>query len=85
MVVNYCCEHGYYQNEEHKNCSGKYQSNQQGKDWKPKVLKEAENKGYAIYGRENKSCDRLPVNSLEYPSLKVDKNGNLTWGKTRNL
>ena len=87
MIVNYCCEHGSYQNEEHKNCSGKYQSKDKGKDWKPKALIEAEEKGYgrAIYDRENKTCDRLPVTSLEHPSLKVDKHGNLTWGKARQL
>ena len=81
MIVNYCCEHGSYQNEEHKNCSGKYQSKDKGKDWKPKAL--TEGFGYAIYRKQPKCKDgeALYVDSLQYSSLKVEANGNLTWGK----
>ena len=38
MFVNYCCGYGSFQNKDHENCIGEYQSNKEGKDWKPKAL-----------------------------------------------
>ena len=38
MFVNFCCNHGFFQDEDHQNCNGAYQPNEDGKDWKPKAL-----------------------------------------------
>ena len=84
MFMNYCCKYGSFENEDNRKCTGVYQSEEKGKDWKPTALKKAEKEGIGMAVYENKpNCpDGKYVDSRNASHIKVLKNGNLSWGKT---